>query len=65
MEAYLKLEREIWREEQQAPAPALTHAISKLERITSDLDTLTTEITQNQNFSFNQVLSKVDNVETE
>lgn len=65
MEAYLKVEREIWQEEQKAPAPALTHAISKLEKITSDLEKLTTEITQNQNFTFNQVLSKIDNVETE
>ncbi|XP_065225866.1 uncharacterized protein LOC135849390 [Planococcus citri] len=65
MEAYIKLEREIWQEEQQAPAPALTHAISKLEKITSDLEKLASEITQNQNFTFNQVPSKPDNIETE
>lgn len=65
MEAYIKLDREIWQEEQQAPAPALTHAISKLERITSDLEKLASEITQNQNFTFNQVPTKPDNIETE
>lgn len=65
MEAYLKVEREIWQEEQQAPAPALTHAVATLEKISSELEKLTIDITQNQNFTYNQVLTKVDTIDSE
>lgn len=65
MDAYIRVEREIWQEEQQAPASALTHAVSKLEKITSDLERITAEITQSQNYTFNHILNKIYNVDSE
>lgn len=59
MEAYSKVERDIWKEEQQAPASALTHAVSKLEKITFDLEKLTADTTQSQNYTVNQLLNKI------
>lgn len=38
LDAYVKIEREICGEEQLAPAPALSHTIAKLERITTDME---------------------------
>ncbi|KAK7604101.1 hypothetical protein V9T40_004374 [Parthenolecanium corni] len=65
MDAYIRVEREIWQEEQQAPASALTHAVSKLEKITSDLERITADITQSQNYTFNHILNKIYNVDSE
>jgi len=46
VEAYLKVEREIDREEQAAPAPSLGHEMAKLDRFISDAENLTSQLSQ-------------------
>lgn len=55
MDTYVQVEREIWQEEQRAPASALTHTVSKLEKIILELEKLTVDISRSQNYSFNQM----------
>lgn len=65
MDAYCRVEKEIWEIEQQAPASVLTHTVSKLEKITADLEKITTDITKNQNYSFNQAINKIYDIDDE
>ena len=58
MEAYSKVEHDIWQEEQQVPASVLAHAVSKLEKITFDLEKHTADAAQShQSHAFDQFLN--------
>ncbi|XP_050419773.1 uncharacterized protein LOC126832828 isoform X2 [Adelges cooleyi] len=46
IEMYQKLERDISREEQTAPAPALGHEMAKLDRFVSDIENLMGQLSQ-------------------
>lgn len=46
IEAYQKVERDISREEQAAPAPSLGHEMAKLDRFIADIENLTSQLSQ-------------------
>lgn len=46
IEAYQKIEREIAREEQAAPAPSLGHEMAKLDRFIADIENLMSQLSQ-------------------
>jgi len=46
IEAYQKIEHDIAREEQAAPAPSLGHEMAKLDRFIADIENLTSQLSQ-------------------
>lgn len=46
IEAYQKVERDIAREEQAAPAPSLGHEMAKLDRFITDIENLMSQLSQ-------------------
>jgi len=46
IEAYQKIERDIAREEQAAPAPSLGHEMAKLDRFIADIENLMSQLSQ-------------------
>ncbi|XP_015378216.1 PREDICTED: uncharacterized protein LOC107172440, partial [Diuraphis noxia] len=46
IEAYQKIERDIAREEQAAPAPSLGHEMAKLDRFITDIENLMSQLSQ-------------------
>lgn len=46
IEAYQKVERDITREEQAAPAPSLGHEMAKLDRFIADIENLMSQLSQ-------------------
>lgn len=46
IEAYQKVERDIIREEQAAPAPSLGHEMAKLDRFIADIENLMNQLSQ-------------------
>jgi hypothetical protein len=46
IEAYQKVERDIIREEQAAPAPSLGHEMAKLDRFIADMENLMNQLSQ-------------------
>lgn len=46
IEAYQKVERDIAREEQAAPAPSLGHEMAKLDRFIADIENLMSQLNQ-------------------
>lgn len=46
IEAYQKVERDITREEQAAPAPSLGHEMAKLDRFIADIENIMSQLSQ-------------------
>lgn len=50
LDTFLKLDRDIWAEEMKAPAPALGHAMAKMEKINNEVEVLMAELSNDKDY---------------
>ncbi|CAH0771549.1 unnamed protein product [Bemisia tabaci] len=51
LDSYLQVEKDIWNEEQDAPAPRLGHAMARLDRLNTEIETTLASLTEDREYN--------------